>query len=697
MSIKDINVGYRTRDRQLNTVIQLVQDKVNEVIDFANSPTAVFARVSYIDVRNYTSFAAAVMEIGDAEKALLIPNEQAVSADITVPSNISLRFLQGGSLAIATGVTVTINGNVDAGLYQIFSWAGTGKVAFGAGIVKEVYPQWWGAKGGDVTDDTAAIQMALGSGAKTLFIPKTSSYYKITSQLNAFSDMDVFFAPGATIKLESTGTDHTVSFNNITNATWINARLLRAGATTGSGIHALSVTGTTDSTTKFINGHFENQTTGGTTSHGLFVGDSAAPIFESCYSKGGGASEGCGVAISSSGVPLFFNHYGVGGNGGTDSHGLYISYNSMAKFTGGIFKGGDGASGCHGTVIDKSATPILTNIVSVGGNGGASCSGILLGDTCAPLLNSVISIHGSGDQTCNSIQIGNSAAPILTNVKTSVPKVSSVWSFNPASNGQFRPDIWKPYQLKTLAVYVDIARAGAVLDIGTTAGGENIVKDLDISTTGWKYPALESGYITLRAAGDMMYATSASSTAGDFRVFYVVDIAFAGCTALYISSKGEIRGENSSFISNCATDAVYIGNDAIAANKLQFSNCIFQAKAKEASSPIAVTCQSLYSNAPFYNCSFITGTSNLLLIYEATLVWDPASLADGAGETSAAITVSGAAFGDHVRIYPPYNLQGILCMGYVSAADTVNIRLQNETGGIIDLAGGTWKVRVIKY
>jgi len=37
MSIKDINVGYRTKDRQLNAVTQLVQDKVNEVIESANT------------------------------------------------------------------------------------------------------------------------------------------------------------------------------------------------------------------------------------------------------------------------------------------------------------------------------------------------------------------------------------------------------------------------------------------------------------------------------------------------------------------------------------------------------------------------------------------------------------------------------------------------------------------------------------
>lgn len=79
-----------------------------------------------------------------------------------------------------------------------------------------------------------------------------------------------------------------------------------------------------------------------------------------------------------------------------------------------------------------------------------------------------------------------------------------------------------------------------------------------------------------------------------------------------------------------------------------------------------------------------------------SVTWDPGSLADGVGETSAAITVTGAAFGDYVRVGNPYDLQGVTCSGYVSAANTVRIRLQNETTGTIDFASGLWKVKVIK-
>lgn len=95
-----------------------------------------------------------------------------------------------------------------------------------------------------------------------------------------------------------------------------------------------------------------------------------------------------------------------------------------------------------------------------------------------------------------------------------------------------------------------------------------------------------------------------------------------------------------------------------------------------------------------YHCS--EPVHPLLNYLEVTTTYDPGSLADGAGETSGDITVTGAELGDFVEVAAPYDLQGILATAYVSAADTVKIRLQNETGGTIDLASGVWKVRVKK-
>lgn len=81
---------------------------------------------------------------------------------------------------------------------------------------------------------------------------------------------------------------------------------------------------------------------------------------------------------------------------------------------------------------------------------------------------------------------------------------------------------------------------------------------------------------------------------------------------------------------------------------------------------------------------------------QGSITWDPADLADGAGETSSDITATGAELGDFVIASAPYDLQGIICNAYVSSTDTVKIRIQNETGGNINLTSGTWRVKVIK-
>ena len=63
---------------------------------------------------------------------------------------------------------------------------------------------------------------------------------------------------------------------------------------------------------------------------------------------------------------------------------------------------------------------------------------------------------------------------------------------------------------------------------------------------------------------------------------------------------------------------------------------------------------------------------------------DPASLADGAG-TTLTITVTGAELGDFARAAFTLDMQGITVSSYVSAANTAAVRLQNESGGVLDL------------
>ena len=88
--------------------------------------------------------------------------------------------------------------------------------------------------------------------------------------------------------------------------------------------------------------------------------------------------------------------------------------------------------------------------------------------------------------------------------------------------------------------------------------------------------------------------------------------------------------------------------------------------------------------------------ANISGIYQGSITYDTASLIDAAGATSTNITVTGAALGDVVLVSLSVDLQGITVTGYVSAANTVNARIQNESTATVDLASATLKAVVLK-
>lgn len=77
----------------------------------------------------------------------------------------------------------------------------------------------------------------------------------------------------------------------------------------------------------------------------------------------------------------------------------------------------------------------------------------------------------------------------------------------------------------------------------------------------------------------------------------------------------------------------------------------------------------------------------------SSATWNPASVADKSSTTTN-ITVTGAVLGNAVSPSFSLSLAGLQLTGYVSAADTVTVVLSNLTGGAVDLASGTLKVRV---
>lgn len=81
--------------------------------------------------------------------------------------------------------------------------------------------------------------------------------------------------------------------------------------------------------------------------------------------------------------------------------------------------------------------------------------------------------------------------------------------------------------------------------------------------------------------------------------------------------------------------------------------------------------------------------------YANSAVWDPANIVAGAGATQT-VTVTGAALGDVAFCSFSLDQQGMQLTGYVSAGNTVACRLDNNTGGALDLASGTLRAWVMK-
>ena len=80
-------------------------------------------------------------------------------------------------------------------------------------------------------------------------------------------------------------------------------------------------------------------------------------------------------------------------------------------------------------------------------------------------------------------------------------------------------------------------------------------------------------------------------------------------------------------------------------------------------------------------------------ILVASTDYDPPSIASGTISTTT-VTVSGASLGDFATASFSLPNAGVQLLAQVTAANTVTVAFWNVTGGAIDLAAGTLRVRV---
>lgn len=95
-----------------------------------------------INASLFANLSTAVSSTTTVGKTIEVSSAQTVNT-LTIPTNRSIEVVYGGTITTNMSKTLTINGPFSAGYYPVF--AGTGVVKFGKNLVKEVYPEWFGA------------------------------------------------------------------------------------------------------------------------------------------------------------------------------------------------------------------------------------------------------------------------------------------------------------------------------------------------------------------------------------------------------------------------------------------------------------------------------------------------------------------------------------------------------------------------
>ena len=119
--------------------------------------------------RSVTTINDAVARLGGANATLLFSTGTwTIDSNLTIPTNVTCKIPHGCTFSVDSGKTLTFNGHVNAGIYQIFS--GSGSFA-GFGKNEGAYTEWWGAVGDNSNDDSAAWRHAVIASRQVNCVP----------------------------------------------------------------------------------------------------------------------------------------------------------------------------------------------------------------------------------------------------------------------------------------------------------------------------------------------------------------------------------------------------------------------------------------------------------------------------------------------------------------------------------------------
>lgn len=461
-------------------------------------------------------------------------------------------------------------------------------------------------------------------------------------------------------------------------------------------VKTIDIGGVTSDGTDTIN----ISTSGGTNADTISIGNSNASTAVAITGGDDWSMTGTGILTMSASAAQttailatdtdYTNALSVGDNNIIGTTGA-IDYTNFDVSTGGNI------TVAAGVGIDTNAAGILTignttaTTINIG-NAAATTVAVGAGGALARTFNvgtgtGVDTINiGTGGTGVDVIRIGDSAADLaLTDANWSITTAGLITTADDvAINGG---------DLTTTAATFNLLNAATTLNIGSTniARTINVGTGTDVDTINIGSGATGADVITIGGG----VGTLAINT-GDWDISTTGAVTGIGAITSdgTITSGGTFTGSGATTYDAGGAAAIAIGSaDVTALTVTTDGTGTAEVVLPDGSIGSAEILDATIATADLANAA-VTLAKTTFLTGSAT--WDPASLVDAAGETSAAITVTGAAFGDGCVVGNPYDLVGSTATCYVSAADAAKIRLQNESGATFDGASGTWKVYIIK-
>lgn len=338
-----------------------------------------------------SSLAAQITAIGSTPTTLLVPRSGAtVSASATIPATITIQSQQGGILTVASGQTLTVQGSIQAGSYQIF--AGAGLVSLSGNSTQSYCDaMWWGALGDGSTNDTAALQAAIhscvsaGNGKMAFyFAPKTfrvcnlnladltTTNCPVNAQCSAPSKIysnsaNSYFAAHlqATSSCGTVSTDKVVTLNSVSETT-----------IDGVYIDGLATSGTSGTGASCFDARW------------LATGYVSAPATHNTYQNLNlincqDSSTGYGMLADKNEDSNFNNIIISGGSGRT---GTAVGFR---------FDDNQGAIASVQNLTIYNGDPVQFNVQSVAVTGGFWSGGLIIGSSANANANNLITLNGT--------------------------------------------------------------------------------------------------------------------------------------------------------------------------------------------------------------------------------------------------------------------------------------------------------------